>query len=337
MSLLVAFAALSIGFSFLCSVLEAALLSVTPSYVASLRHTSPGLFTRLRRLKDNIDDPLAAILTLNTIAHTGGATGVGAEVAVLFGEAWLGVASAAMTLAILILSEIIPKTIGAKHWRRIAPYLPGVLGAMMMMLMPFVWLSKKITRRIGAAEEADVRAEITALSEIGRDQHALDEDEHRIIQNTLRFHQIKVSAIMTPRAVSKHLTPDITVVEFKSAFRRSPFSRYPLIDEHGAPLGYVHKSDLLDLDDNAMVQESARKALTVKATTNIDYLFSEMLRERQHLALIYDDLGTWVGLVTLEDILETIIGQDIMDETDNVSNLRRYAKQRWSRRLRKMS
>ena len=336
MSLLIAFAALSIGFSFLCSVLEAALLSVTPSYVASLKAGSPRLFSRLRRLKDHIDDPLAAILTLNTIAHTGGATGVGAEVAVLFGEAWLGLASAAMTLAILVLSEIIPKTIGAKHWRRIAPYLPAVLGVMMTILAPFVWLSKKVTRRIGTAEEVDVRSEISALAEIGRDQHALDDEEHAIIQNTLRFHEIKVSAVMTPRAVAKHLTPGITVGEFKAAFGKLPFSRYPLIDEQGAPLGYVHKSDLLHVQDDAPVRDSARKAMTVKDTTNVDYLFGEMLRERQHLVLVYDDLGTWVGLVTLEDILETIIGRDIMDETDNVSNLRRYAKQRWSRRLRRM-
>jgi len=337
MSLLIAFAALSIGFSFLCSVLEAALLSVTPSYVASLRPAAPKLAARLQKLKDSIDDPLAAILTLNTIAHTGGATGVGAEVAVIFGEAWLGAASAAMTLAILVFSEIIPKTIGAKYWRSIAPYLPGVLGILMTLLAPFVWLSKRITSRIGAGDAADVRAEISALVEIGLEQKVLDGDERRIIQNTLRFHQIKVSEIMTPRAVSKFLTPDITVGDFKARFLNLPFSRYPLIDEDGAPVGYVHRSDLLDLADDTRMRDCARKAFTVKDTTNIDFVFGEMLRERQHLALIYDDLGTWVGLATLEDILETIIGRDIMDETDNVSNLRRYAKQRWSRRLKRMS
>lgn len=334
MALLIAFAALSIGFSFLCSILEAALLSITPSYIASLRTRSPRLGRSLRRLKDHIDDPLAAILTLNTIAHTGGATGVGAQVALLFGEAWLGVASGVMTLAILILSEIIPKTIGAKHWQRIAPFLPGVMKLLMTVLMPFVWLSRRITGRIGATEEVDVRAEIAALTEIGRDQRALDDDEHHIIQNTLRLHQIKVQDVMTPRAVCKFLEPDTTVAQFKEEFRQLPFSRYPIIED-GAPLGYVHKSDLLGRDDDELVRESARPATTVKATTNIDYLFGEMLRERQHLLLVYDDLGTWVGLVTLEDILETIIGRDIMDETDNVSNLRRYARQRWSRRLKK--
>ena len=337
MSLLIVFASLSIGLSFLCSILEAALLSVTPSYIASLKARAPRLSARLRQLKDNIDDPLAAILTLNTVAHTGGATGVGAEVAMLFGEIWLGAASAAMTLAILVFSEIIPKTIGAKYWRGIAPYLPGVLSVLMVLLKPFVWLSRLLTRRIGAGEGADLRAEIAALAEIGVDQGALDADEHRIIHNTLRLHQIKVSSVMTPRAVCKHLRPQITVGEFKARFRSLPFSRYPIIDEHGEPLGYVHKSDLLGVDDATPVRECARRATTVKTTTNIDYLFGEMLRERQHMVLVYDDHGTWMGLLTLEDILESIIGRDIMDETDNVSNLRRYAKQRWSRRVRKLS
>lgn len=336
MSLLIAFSALSIGVSFLCSILEAALLSVTPSYIAALRGDSPKLARRLRRLKEAIDDPLAAILTLNTIAHTGGATGVGAQVAVLFGEAWLGLASGIMTLAILVLSEIIPKTIGAKHWQRIAPYLPAVLGTLMTLLVPFVWLSRKITGRIGSSEEVDVRAEISALTEIGRDQQALDDDEQHIIQNTLRLHQIKVQDVMTPRAVCKFLDPETTVARFKAEYRQLPFSRYPIIDSDGAPLGYVHKSDLLGLEDEVLVRTVARAARTVKATTNIDYLFGEMLRERQHLLLVYDDLGTWVGLATLEDILETIIGREIMDETDNVSNLRRYARQRWSRRLKRM-
>ncbi|MEQ8861143.1 MAG: CNNM domain-containing protein [Pseudomonadales bacterium] len=337
MSLLIAFAALSIGLSFLCSILEAALLSVTPSYIASLKAQAPRLSERLRALKDGIDDPLAAILTLNTIAHTGGATGVGAEVAVLFGEVWLGAASAAMTLAILIFSEIIPKTIGAKYWRALAPYLPGALGVLMSLLKPFVWLSRLLTRRIGTADEVDVRGEIAALAEIGLDQHALDDDEHRIIKNTLRLHQIKVSAVMTPRAVCKYLRPATTMGEFKEHFRSLPFSRFPIIDEQGDPLGYVHKSDLLGVADDTLVRECARKATTVKSTTNIDYLFGEMLRERQHMVLVYDDLGTWMGLVTMEDILESIIGRDIMDETDNVSNLRRYAKQRWGRRVRKLS
>ncbi|WP_166254932.1 CNNM domain-containing protein [Marinobacter salicampi] len=335
MSLLIAFAVLSIAFSFLCSILEAALLSVTPSYVASLKKDKPSLFQRLRKLKDDIEDPLAAILTLNTVAHTAGATGVGAQVAVLFGEAWLGAASAIMTLAILFFSEIIPKTIGAKYWRAIAPYLPGVLGFLVKSLLPFVWLSKQVTRRLTPGEdETDIRAEISALVEIGRDQQALDEDERRMIQNVLRFHEIKVSGVMTPRTVCKTIRPDTTVEEFRNLVTSLPFSRYPVIDEDDEAWGYIHKSDLLTIDEDANLMDHLRPAKRVKGTTNIEFLFAEMLRERQHMVLVYDELGTWLGIVTLEDIMETLLGTEIMDETDNVSNLRKFAKQRWSRKLR---
>ncbi|MBS8240556.1 DUF21 domain-containing protein [Marinobacter lipolyticus] len=336
MTLLVAFAVLSIGFSFLCSILEASLLSVTPSYIASLKKERPELFARLRALKDNVDDPLSAILTLNTVAHTVGATGVGAQVAVVFGEAWLGLASAVMTLAILILSEIIPKTIGAKYWRTIAPRLPAILGVMIKALLPFIWLSKQITRRIASSEpDTDIRAEISALAEIGRDQQALDEDERRMILNVLRFHEIKVSAVMTPRTVCKFVAPDITTVQFREQVKKSPFSRYPVINGDGETLGYLHRADLITLEDDVNLLDHMRRVKRVKGNTNIELVFSEMLRERQHLAVVYDELGTWLGIVTLEDILETLLGTEIMDETDNVSNLRRYAKQRWSRRLKK--
>lgn len=336
MSLLILFALISIGFSFLCSILEAVLLSVTPSYIASLESQEPELFSRLRKLKDEIDDPLSAILTLNTVAHTVGATGVGAQVTLLFGEAWLGLASALMTLAILILSEIIPKTIGAKYWRSLAPVLPGILRVMILLLWPFIWMSKQITRRIGEnSNDVDVRAEISALTELGRDQQALDEDERRVIQNILRLHEIKVSAIMTPRTVCKHFSPRATAGEFKEKGRGLPFSRFPLLDEEGETLGYVHKSDLLGVDEATPLLKCARAAITVHGQTNIEYLFGEMLLNRQHMTVVYDDMGTWIGIVTLEDILESILGREIMDETDSVSNLRRYARQRWSRRLKK--
>ncbi|MDI9244806.1 CNNM domain-containing protein [Marinobacter sp. CHS3-4] len=338
MALLIAFAVLSIGFSFLCSVLEASLLSITPSYIASLKKERPKLFARLRKLKDDIDDPLSAILTLNTIAHTIGATGVGAQVAVVFGEAWLGLASGLMTLAILIFSEIIPKTIGAKYWRGIAPSLPTILGVMIKALLPFIWLSKQVTRRIGSSEpDTDIRAEISALAEIGRDQQALDNDERRMIQNVLRFHEIKVSSVMTPRTVCKTISPDTSVEAFREMVKSGPFSRYPMLDEEGETLGYIHRSDLIGISDDTRLSDILREVKRVKGNSNIEFVFADMLRERQHLAVVYDELGTWMGIVTLEDILETLLGTEIMDETDNVSNLRRYAKQRWSRRLRKLS
>lgn len=334
MALLLAFAAISIGFSFLCSILEAALLSITPSYIRSLQAEKPVLYQRLRRLKDNIDDPLAAILTLNTIAHTAGATGVGAQVAMLFGEVWLGLASAVMTLLILILSEIIPKTIGAVYWRGLAPSLPPILRVMMWIFAPFLWLSKIVTRRIGGAmQDTDIRGEISALAAIGRDEQVLDNEELKIILNTLHLHEIKTKDVMTPRTVSRTVHPDISVAEFLEWSQTLPFSRFPLITDDGICVGYIHKGDLRNVDGQRPLRELAHDALMVKDETNIDFLLGEMLRGRQHISVIYDHLGTWVGIVTLEDVLETILGQEIIDESDNVSDLRRYAKQSWSRKL----
>ena len=336
MILLIAFAAVSIAFSFLCSILEAALLSITPSYIAGLREDKPKLFKDLRRLKDNIDDPLAAILTLNTVAHTAGATGVGAQVAVVFGEAYLGVASAVMTLAILIFSEIIPKTIGAKYWRGLAPALAPLLRIMVFVLKPFVWLSRLVTRQFGTGEpDIDVRGELKAMAEIGRDQQALDEDERRVITNILNLHEITVENVMTPRTVVRSLSPEETVEQVRHRLASVPFSRYPVINEHDEALGYLHKSDLLDVEGERKVGELMRGMTPFRSSMSIEHVFGEMLRQRQHLGMVHDDLGTWVGLITMEDVIETILGQEIMDETDNVANLRRYARQRWSRRLKK--
>ena len=338
MTLLIIFAAISIGFSFLCSVLEAALLSITPSFIAGLRESRPALYEALRGFKDDIDKPLSAILTLNTVAHTVGATGVGAQVAVVFGETWLAAASGVMTLAILILSEIIPKTIGAKYWRTLAPTLPPMLKVIMVSLAPFVWLSKLITSQIGGNEhDVDVRAEIRALAAMGKDQEALQEDEYKVIKNILRLHDVKVGAIMTPRTVCRIVSPDMSVADFIEREKGQPFSRFPVMTASGEARGYIHKSDLLGVAPEQTMNVLAHEVTMVSTTLSIEDLFHAMLTQRQHMAVVYDDHGTWVGLITLEDILESILGREIMDETDNVADMRLYARQRWSRKLKKHS
>ncbi len=338
MTLLIIFAAISIGFSFLCSVLEAALLSITPSFIAGLRESRPALYEALRGFKDDIDKPLSAILTLNTVAHTVGATGVGAQVAVVFGETWLAAASGVMTLAILILSEIIPKTIGAKYWRTLAPMLPPMLKVIMVSLAPFVWLSKLITSQIGGNEhDVDVRAEIRALAAMGKDQEALQEDEYKVIKNILRLHDVKVGAIMTPRTVCRIVSPDMSVADFIEREKGQPFSRFPVMTASGEAQGYIHKSDLLGVPLEQSMTVLAHEVTMVSTSLSIEDLFHAMLTQRQHMAVVYDEHGTWVGLITLEDILESILGREIMDETDNVADMRLYARQRWSRKLKKHS
>lgn len=336
MFLLIVFAVLAVGVSFICSILEAALLSITPSYIAQLKEDKPELHKKLKKLKQNIDQPLAAILTLNTISHTAGAAGVGAQVGIVFGDGYLGLASAVMTLLILVLSEIIPKTIGAKFWRGLAPVLAPTLIFMIFILRPFIWLSDQITRRIGSTEpDIDVRSEIKAMATMGLEQEALDKDEHRVIWNILDLHDIRVKDVMTPRTVCETIAPEMTVAEFAEKARELPFSRFPIIDADEEPLGLLFRSDALDAERHQTVVELGRPVEIVTETVSIENLMAYLLKERQHLCLVYDEHGSWLGLITLEDIIETILGTPIMDETDNVSSLRRYARQRWDKRLKR--
>lgn len=334
MTLLIAFAVLSIAVSFVCSILEAALLSITPSYIAQQKLVRPRLWEQLRELKDQIDQPLAAILTLNTVAHTVGATGVGAQVVKLYGDAYLGIASAVMTFLILVLSEILPKTIGARYWSVMAPVLPAILNGMIFLLRPFIWLSDRIMALFGGhAVEHDIRLEIKALALLGRELEKIDEDEQRVISNILDLHEITVRQIMTPRIVCEFVSPDMTVEQFRAVIREHQFSRYPVLDEEEVPLGMVFRHDVMDADPAATVRSLMKPVTVVSDLDSAESLMMRFMGERQHMLLVYDEYGSWLGLVTMEDVMETIIGQPILDETDDIPNMRRHARRRWKNRL----
>ena len=338
MGLLIAFVAISIAVSFVCSILEAALLSLTPSYIAQQKLTKPKLYEKLKALKDRIDQPLAAILTLNTVAHTVGATGVGAQVTVIYGDGYLGIASAVMTVLILVLSEILPKTIGAKYWPQFAPILPATLNAMIFVLKPFIWMSDQIMKLFGGGHhDHDLRQEIKALTILGRELNKLDEDEQRVIANILDLHEVKVKDIMTPRMVCESAKPDELLGSFTTRVKKDQFSRYPVLDDDEAPLGIVFRYDLLDANENAVVADIMKPAKVVTETMNVEQLMSQLMREQQNMALVYDEYGSWLGLITMEDIIEAIIGQAIMDETDDVPNMRRLAKRRWENKQKQMA
>lgn len=201
MTLLLVYMLVAITVSFLCSVMEAVLLSITPSYVALIRKQQPLLAERVAKLKDNIDQPLAAILTLNTIAHTAGAAGVGAQAAVVFSDAAVGIASAIMTLLVLVLSEIIPKTLGANYWRALTPIVSVSLVGLVFILKPFVWFADILTRFLGRNydEAYYIRQEIEAMADIGTESGALRQDESEIIRSLLHFRHAKLDTLMTPR------------------------------------------------------------------------------------------------------------------------------------------
>jgi len=325
---------IAIAISFICSILEAALLSLTPSFISQQKMDAPDLYPKLKKLRDKIDRPLAAILTLNTIAHTAGAAGVGAQVTKLYGNAYLGIASAVMTVLILVLSEIIPKVLGAKYWRELAKVLPTILNPMIIILAPFIWLSDLIMHMIGNHKvDANLKQEIKALSVLAKDLGKIEPKEQTVIANILDLGEISLTSIMTPRVVTAAIHPNISSDELKALIDQNQFSRYPIIDDQEAPLGVFFRHDFIDLvESGKTILDFAEPPLVLPDTSSVKTAFRKLLDEKQHLAFIYDEFGSWLGVITLEDIIEKIIGEEIVDETDIVVDMRLLAKKRWESR-----
>lgn len=331
MFLLCFYAALAIIISFICSVSEASLLSITPSYIAQLEDKNPKWYKRVSKLKRNMDTSLAAILTLNTIANTVGAAGIGAQVTKLYGSAYLGIASGIMTVAILVLSEIMPKTIGSKYWRSLISIVCVIVEAMVFVLRPILYVSNFIMGLFGKTEDADVKDEIKALAKIGRDQNLLDDTKFRIINNIIKLQEVTVGDVMTPRTVVHKVKPGMTIGEFDAFLCSTPFSRFPIIDENETTfLGYIHKSDSYKTEnDSDMVEQYARPMRSFSDEAHLEDVLNAMLEDHNHIALVIDAFENWVGIITLEDIIETILGKEIVDETDQVADMRLYAKLKW--------
>ena len=331
MLLLCFYAALAIVISFICSVSEASLLSMTPSYIAQLEEKNPRWYKRVSKLKRNMDTPLAAILTLNTIANTVGAAGIGAQVTKLYGSAYLGIASGMMTIAILVLSEIMPKTIGSKYWRSLIPTVCVIVETMVVILKPVLYVSNFIMGLFGKSEDSDVKDEIKALAKIGRDQNLLDDTKFRIINNIIKLQEVSVGDVMTPRTVVHKVKPGMTIGEFDNFLCSTPFSRFPIIDENETTfLGYIHKSSSYKAkNDMDKVEQYARPMRSFSDEAHLEDVLNSMLEDHSHMALVIDAFENWVGIITLEDIIETILGKEIVDETDQVADMRLYAKLKW--------
>ncbi len=332
MLLLLLIVVVSISVSFICSILEAVLLSLTPSFISQQKIDNPTLYPKLKKLRDKIDRPLAAILTLNTIAHTVGAAGVGAQVTHLYGSAYLGIASAVMTILILILSEIIPKVLGAKYWRRLSPILPTILNPMIVLLGPFIWMSDLIMRLIGnSKDDANFRQEIKSLAGLAKELKAIEPKEQQVISNILDLDEVDLTTIMTPRVVTASIKPTTSIEELKNLIDQNQFSRYPILDDDENPLGVFFRHDLVDLinSHDSLLEFAEKPPLVLPDSISAKSAFRKLLDEKQHLAFIYDEYGSWLGIITLEDILEKIIGEEIVDETDIVPDMRLLAKKRW--------
>ncbi|BBO89135.1 hemolysin family protein [Desulfosarcina ovata] len=340
--LLIAYVSLALGVSFLCSVAEAVLLSVTPAYIESLKLRRPDRATLLKRLKqDNVDQSLAAILTLNTIAHTVGAIGAGAKATTVFGSAWFGLFSAVMTLMILFLSEIIPKTIGAVYWTKLAGMVALFVRGMIVLLYPIVWISERLTRLVAGDNPVHVfsREEFLAMVRVGEQTGQLQNKESRIIRNLFRFDSLNIADIMTPRTVISAFPDTMAMAVATDRMAKSPFSRFPIyrkdIDDVS---GFVLKDDVLVLSAKGRGEEpllSARRdILAVPETLRPSILLETFLKDRQHIALVVDEYGGTEGIVTLEDLVETLMGMEIVDERDTVEDMRALARKRWVARAR---
>ncbi len=343
MTLLIVYIAVALVFSFLCSIAEAVLLSTTTAHITLLEQEGRSSGTLLRTLKSDINKPLAAILTLNTVAHTVGAAGAGAQAAVVFGSAWVGVASAVLTLMILIFSEIIPKTLGATYWRSLAGVTAHSLKFLVWVLYPFVVLSEVLTKGLSRDNELEgfSREEFAAMAELGEQEGQLEERESRILKNMFLLHETRVTDAMTPRPVVFSLAETLTVSEYFDKHYDSRFSRIPVyLGDREHLTGFVLKDDLVlaQARNNTgnTLSTYRRELAALLDTTSLSDAFEEILHRRAHIMMIVDEYGGMEGIITMEDILETLLGLEILDESDKTADMQQHARRLWKRRAREM-
>ncbi|QDT68687.1 Hemolysin C [Planctomycetes bacterium MalM25] len=344
-TMLTVYFCLAIFVSFACSIFEAVLLSVSQPYIATLKKSQPQAGERWDKLKTQIDGPLTSILTLNTIAHTVGSIGVGKEVAGLasgsaYGGLINGLAAALMTFAVLVLSEIIPKTLGAKHWRQLAPTVGLMLEKLSWLMTPVVWFIRLFGGSgHGGAEFS--REELKVMADIGRKEGKLEQGESRILKNLLRMQDNQVGHVMTPRVVVFSLPAETSVGEFMEQHDASPFSRVPLFE--GKPddvTTFVLRDEVLlaAAKDQSEVKlsELARPLHSVPETLRLTEAFDQMVTNQHHMAVVIDEYGGLAGLVTLEDIVETLLGLEIVDEADTKRDMQEFARSQWEKRAKRM-
>lgn len=343
MLLLAFYILIALVFSFLCSIAEAVLLSINSSYIVLLEHDGKRSGTILRELSTDIGKPLTAILTLNTIAHTVGAVGAGAQAAVVFGSAYLGIASAILTLLILVFSEIIPKTLGALHWRKLAPATAYGLRVLVWVLLPFIWLSEKMTGRLseGARMSGFSRQELAAMAAISAEEGHLAAHESEIVNNLMHLRKIRVMEVMTPRTVVFSLPESLTVGDYFERHSQVRFSRIPVFGQDADQVtGFVLRADIVTAfargDRHRLLRDFRRDLLALPESIPLSKALNVLLPMEAHVALVVDEYGDQQGIVTLEDIIETLLGLEIVDEGDETVDMRELARVRWQRKARQM-
>lgn len=347
MGLLILFATLAIFFSFLCSILEAVLLSITPTFIRVKKREGKAFALTLKHFKEDIDKPLIAILTLNTVAHTVGAILVGVQAEKVFGGGGnsVGIVSAVMTLAILIISEIIPKTIGATYWQSLGKFTAITLKILLFPLKytGVLWLMMLTTKLIGKSAHVSnmSREEFLAITDAAEEEGFFEEKETTVIKNLLVFKSVKAKDVMTPFSVATIENESTSIEAFHRAHKNLKFSRIPIYK--GQPnniTGFVLKDDILE----EMIDEKGPEPLSIlkrdvfitNPNTPIPELFEIFITRKAHISIVADQYGNTIGLVTMEDIIETLLGLEIMDESDQFEDMQLMARQNWEKRAKKL-
>lgn len=356
MGLLLFYAFVSIFFSFLCSILEAVLLSITPTFINVKMKEGKTYAKTLERLKKDVDQPLIAILTINTIAHTVGAILVGVQAKVTYSETYgtgsntifgvtftedlmVGVVSTVMTILILVASEIIPKTIGATYWKQLANFTSKALNIMVVSLKytGLLWVLRLFTKMVGGGQHHGSvlsREDFNAMADMAHEEGVFEKSESTIIKNLLRFDQILVKDIMTPRAVMKIASEQKSIADFFKENPKLRFSRIPVYQDNSDNItGFVLKDRVLEemINQNGAIPlgDIKREILMTRRSTPIPNLFEILIQKREAVALVVDEYGSVSGLVTMEDVIETLLGLEIMDESDNIADLQVLARKNW--------
>lgn len=332
MSILLLYFFLALGISFLCSLLESVLLSMSPTYINLLMKKHPVSGKLLNKLKENINRPLAAILSLNTISHTVGAAGVGAVTYDILGSKWVAIMSGILTLSILIFSEIFPKTIGSHYWKHLAVSSGYIIRGLIIIMYPFVILLEVLSNWLKPDVRQDIvtKEDVIAMAEIGEDEGTIEEDESTIIENLLRLDNITAEEVLTPRSVVYALQKDLTVREALDEYDNIIFSRIPVYNKDLDEItGLVRRDNLLNskAEDKFDVTMDAlsNPVHVVQEKDSVGTILDEFVRRREHLFIVKDEFGQFVGIITLEDAIETLLGVEIVDETDSVVDMRKLA------------
>ena len=325
--------------SFLCSILEASLMSTPISYITLKEEEGLKAAARFKQYKQDPSRPLAAILSLNTIANTIGAAGVGKQATEVFGSQWFGLVSAVTTILILVFSEIIPKTIGTSHWKSLTGFTAKTIHGLIIVLYPIV-VAVEFLQKLISKDKGDIsisRDELGAMADVAEETGELEEDENEIIQNIINIDEIAAKEAMTPRVVAAIAPESMTIKQFYKDRRFLHHSRIPVYADNDEYItGYILRMDALQLmaEDkfDRTLAELRRDVASFPEETTIDRIWDEMLQKKEQIAIIINEYGSFQGLLTMEDIIETVLGDEIVDERDVVVDMQQLALDKWQKR-----